>query len=836
MLQLFVNRKKEILEITSAVKNLKEKGSGSAILITGEPGIGKTRLLVEAGKIAAEHGIKVLQERCTSENKTPFGIVKAVVNKGYEVTVAREANLPLPLGLAVEKSEIMLEREKLVSEQYRIFEHLYRNLVDLSNVTPVCVLLDDLQWADSGTIAFIHYLSRNIEKTKVMLVATLSEVEDVNEFIENTVKSMNVEKILKILKLKPLSAQDTMTLAKGTLGMEVSEKILRRIHEKTSGNPLFILEIVQILKERVEKSELLEKVTIPTTLSAAYMKKIKALDKEMRETMCFISVLGRDFAYEDACAVLDTDEETILNCIEKMIALGFLAEKEGTEERYLFLNNPVYETLYSMVPRSIGIELHKRIAEHMIATRNKEEYFEEIAKHLNMAGSPTCVEYYLKSALYCLRNFAIEDCLRNAQLALGLGEKFKVPDALKEKIWKTLGYAFSVVSEFQKGIEYYEKALSLTTDLKERAEILFHLANDYTKMAKYDESLSVLKKVPREALEKLEVRAEALFVEGSVYFKKGILEKALEQYSKALEIIQNLGNNKLKADILNSLGVLCQHMGNYSEAEKNLLEAYKIREALKNIRDIASSCNGLGLFYLNTGHPEKGLPYLLSAEKIYNKIGDVYGLSIVINNIGIVYWARGEYDQAIEYFKREVEYTTKIGDKSGTGYGLYNIGTIYDEMGDNLRALEYYEQAEEVFSEIGERNMAGCASAGKACMLAALGEHKKAEEIIDKVLREFIHSADTDDLAVIKMMMARILTYAGNYSVAEEFFFDVIDYFETQKKLSDLATALTAMGKMYILAGEKQKAREILERAMEVSEKIESAVWKNKIKDLLEGI
>lgn len=833
---LFVNRKKEIAEINSAVKNLKERNEGFAILITGEPGIGKTRLLEEAGRIATEQGISVIQEKCTPENKMPFGTVKSLVMKGYDTLLANsDTGGLLPLGLAFETAE-KVERERIVSEQYRVFEQLYSNLVELSRSSPICVLVDDLQWADSGTISFFHYLARNIGKTRIMFVATASEVEETNEFLDNTVKTMNVEKVLKILSLKPLSAQDTVLLIKGTLNMDLSEKIMRKIHEKTSGNPLFILEIMETLKEKAAKIEMLERVTIPLSLSAAYQKRIKALDKDMRETMCLLSILGREFAYEDACAVIGLEEEVILECIEKMIAMGFLVEKVGTEERYLFLNNPVYETLYSMVPKTKASEVHKRMAEYLIKTKNREEFFEEIGRHLSIAGLPECAEYYLKSAVYYLRNFTIEDCLRNAQYALEYGEKLGVADGLKAKIYKTLGYAFSVISDFQKGIEYYEKALALTFDDKDVAEIIFHLANDYVKMARYEDALSLLKKIPSSALENLDVKAEALFVEGSVYFKWGKLEQALEKYSKASEIVKGLDNKKLRADILNSTGVLLQQMGNYKEAEKNLLEAYKLREELKNVREIASSCNGLGLFYLNTGHPEKGLPYLLSAEKIYHKIGDVYGLSIVINNIGIVHWARGEYNQAIEYFKKEVEYTTKIGDRSGTGYGLYNIGTIYDEMGENQKALDYYTRAEAVFAEIGELSMAGCAAAGKACMLAALGDVKEAEEEIDRVLRKFIHSQNSDDLAVIKMMKARILTYAKNYSIAEEFFLDVIDYFETQEKLGDLASALTSLGKMYIRAGEMEKARECLERALAVSEKIGSEVWKNKIKELLQSI
>ncbi|MCX8174122.1 MAG: tetratricopeptide repeat protein [Thermoplasmata archaeon] len=834
MQPLFVNRKKELAEITDAAKNLKERGEGSTIIVTGEPGIGKTRLLGEAGRIAAEQGIHVIQERCTPENKAPFGVVKEVVIKGYDALRSGEvAGELLPLGLAVDTSEKMVERERLVSEQYRVFEHLYRNLVELSKATPMCVLLDDLQWADSGTIAFIHYLSRNIRKTKVMLVAAASDLEEANEFLETTVKAMNVEKTLKILRLKPLSAQDTVLLVKSTLNMEISEKLLKRVHEKTSGNPLFIIEIVQTLREKAREMEMVERVTIPQTLSAAYQKRIKALDREVRETMCLLSVLGREFTFEDACAVLGIEEDAILDSIERMIAMGFLAEKAGTEERYMFLNNPVYETLYSMVPSKTALALHKRIGEHLIATRNKEEYFEEIARHLCLAGVPECAEYYLKSAIYYLRNFAIEDCLRNAQLALEHGEKFGVPDVVKAKIYRTLGYAFSVVSEFQKGIGYYEKAMELVKDEKEIADITFYLANDYTKMARYEEALALLKKIPASALENPEVKAEALFVEGSVYFKRGNLKECLDCYTRTLEILRNLENKKLKADVLNSMGVLCQHMGNYSEAERYLLEAYKIRNELNNVREIASSCNGLGLFYLNTGHPEKGLPYLLSAEKIYNKIGDVYGLSIVINNIGIVYWARGEFSQAIEYFKREVEYTTKIGDRSGTGYGLYNIGTIYDEMGENQKAMEYYEQAEAVFAAIGERSMAGCAAAGKACMLAAMGDHGKAEELLEKVMAELMDTANSDDLVVVKMMKARALTFAGNYAVAEEFFYDVIDYFETQGKLGDLTAALTALGKMYILAGEKEKARETLTRALEVAEKIEAETWKTRIREIL---
>ncbi|MEM3445778.1 MAG: AAA family ATPase, partial [Thermoplasmata archaeon] len=288
MQTIFIDRKKEIEGIVTALKNLKERGQGRAILITGEPGIGKTRLLLEAGKIASEERILVAQQKCTPENKTPFGIVKAIVRELTKKLETGELEQLLPVGLAIEKEERVIAMEGVVSEQYRIFENLYRNLVELSKHSPLCLLLDDLQWADSGTIGFLHYLARNIGKTKIVVLATASELDVQNQFLETTVKAMNVEKILKILRLKPLSPQDTATLVKESLKIEVSEKMLKKLHEKTSGNPLFILEIVESLRERAEKMESLERVMIPQTLRAAYQKRIETLDKNSKEIMCLL--------------------------------------------------------------------------------------------------------------------------------------------------------------------------------------------------------------------------------------------------------------------------------------------------------------------------------------------------------------------------------------------------------------------------------------------------------------------------------------------------------------------------------------------------------------------
>jgi len=827
----FIDRTEEIRAIEGAITQMLG-GAGNAVIICGEPGVGKTRLLEETKKIAQDRAL-VLSIRCVPEKRNPYGFIVELVNQGITKTRNAVQEGYTPLGLASGEIRASKDFAAIDARRILVLENIYRKIQEIAHDRALMLTIDDLQWADSGTISAIHYIARNIEKQRILLLCAYTPGE--NEFLEETVKRMNIERIVHILKLKPFSFEDARTMASMVAGSKLPDKVLRKIHEITSGNPLFILEIAEQIRG-MGPGTILKKISVPEPIRNAYRKKIERMEKEEQKILSSLAVMGREFSFAEACTILDYAEEDLAEVIDKLISSGFIRESAEAAERYSFVNNPVYEVAYAILSQQELKSLHKKIA-HYLMKEQKPERFAEIAQHLASAECPECVEYFEKTAEYFLANLAIDDAMLSARHAEEYAEKFACSQGLKFEIYRTLGALYTTVADFEKGLEYYRRALALDTgDAIKKAEIALRMGIIYVKKGMYADALKELQSIPQEVANHPEIRAQYLFENGTVLSRMGDLAAADEKFQKALETLAHAPDPKLEGEIYNALGVLYQSLGNNTKAEEYLLHAHRIIKENNFRLALGGSCNALGLFYTNQGKIDLGLQYLLEGEKIYNDAGDIYGLSIVINNIGIVYWSRGDYGKAIEYFQKELENTAKIGDKSGMGYALYNIGTIYDENRNYEKARQYYEKANQIFREIGEKYMTLFSEAQIGWAMAACGKTREGLEIVNSVLSQLEGDANVDDIAGITFLKAKILTISGEYDLAEGYFLDVIETFTQLKKINDLATALHELGRMYMQSGKKEKAHETLSEALKVATELGATALVESIRKTLNQI
>ncbi|MGC9060184.1 MAG: BREX system ATP-binding domain-containing protein, partial [Thermoplasmata archaeon] len=171
-----VGREKELEFLKQKLEEARE-GRGSTVLIAGESGVGKTRLAEEFAEICEKEGFAVLFSFCIGETEPPYLPVDTAL-KNYAKNIARnESQAYIPLGLSgfmeleiEERSPKGVERERT-----RMLEYLLRQFIAISRKQPVLFVIDDLHLADSATLAFFHYLARNIRKEKILAIGTYVE-------------------------------------------------------------------------------------------------------------------------------------------------------------------------------------------------------------------------------------------------------------------------------------------------------------------------------------------------------------------------------------------------------------------------------------------------------------------------------------------------------------------------------------------------------------------------------------------------------------------------------------------------------------------------------------
>ena len=310
-------------------------GQGQTLLISGEPGIGKTRLMRELATHVEVTGGRTLVGTCYAEGGAPYApfaqIVRRTLGKGGQ------NGHPLPefvladlLSLAPDLKPYYpqlpanppLEPQ---AEQQRLFENVVAYCSTLSEESPLMVVLDDAHWADSGSLSMLRHLARRTRRNRVLLMATYREVE-LNESrpFHEVMLDLNRERLATRLKLARLTRVETQALLTAIFEEEITPDFLDGIYRETEGNPFFIEEVCKAL---VEEGKLyfedgrwhrpsMDELEIPQSVRVAIQSRITTMPEPFQETLRLAAILGREFDYDTLAKASEVNEDALIEALE----------------------------------------------------------------------------------------------------------------------------------------------------------------------------------------------------------------------------------------------------------------------------------------------------------------------------------------------------------------------------------------------------------------------------------------------------------------------------------------------------------------------------------------
>ena len=377
-------------------------GTGQTLLISGEPGIGKTRLMREVVTQSEVSGGRALVGEASAESNTPYGAFAQMVRKALDQQSKNGVELPDfvlddVLDLAPDlrpyypdvESNPKLDPE---SEQTRLLENMVAFRHAFSEQSPLLLVLDDAHWADSSSIAMFQHLARRAKDQPIMLLATYREVElrDARPFNEMLLE-LNRQRIGTRIKLARLDKEETQAMLEAIFNDEVTPEFLDGIYRETDGNPFFIEEVCKAL---VESGQVfytdegwdrvsMEELEIPQGIQVAVESRLTKLPEDVQEALRIAAVLGREFDYEVLIAASGLDEDAIIDAIEMADSAQMV--QEGREDT-------LYEFVHALVPQSIREnthrlrlrKLHKRAA--AAYEKVQPENYESLAYHYSEGG------------------------------------------------------------------------------------------------------------------------------------------------------------------------------------------------------------------------------------------------------------------------------------------------------------------------------------------------------------------------------------------------------------------------------------------------------------------
>ena len=239
-------------------------------------------------------------------------------------------------------------------------------------------------------------------------------------------------------------------------------------------------------------------------------------------------------------------------------------------------------------------------------------------------------------------------------------------DSTIARLYNEIGILYHKMSQFDKAIIYYSKALELYEQIKDRIGIADTLSNL-----------------------------------GVAYLDKGDLKSFFGYYSEALAIDQKIGNIQGEASTLGNIALAYYDNGELDKALEYLLKTMAIQRRIGDVLGEANTLNNIGTIHLSKGELDKALEYHLGSIELYRRIGDTRGEASCLGNIGLVYQVKGELDKALEYHSQALEIHRRIGNIQGEANQLGNIGLIYQIKGRLDKALDYTKKALRLFIFVG---------------------------------------------------------------------------------------------------------------------------------------
>jgi predicted ATPase len=511
------------------------RGEGGVLLVTGEAGVGKSRLVEETAAAAVRGGGRVLRGRCTQgELSAPYApwaeAIRQLVRDAppqmlytalgsHAAEVARlvpeivERVGPAPVGSGVDPNQALL----------KLLEGVVGLLTNLASEAPVVLVLDDLQWADSASTTLLLFLARRVRGHPILIVGAYREEEgDENPELREVISQLNRDRLATRLPLDRFDVERTGEMIARTFHEpETSVEFARLIFERTGGNPFFIEEVLRALvrdgtihwtNTGWDRKPVTE-IELPKALKEAISGRLRRLDEPANDLLRLASVIGYEFDFELLREVSGLEESRLLDLLEKALTSGLVRETERPGRRlvYLFTDHQIRDVVYGDLSLVRRRRLHLKVAQAMEASREAgtRERIDALAFHyLQGNDSEKALTYSIHAAENASAVFASLESYRHYRNALELAEESDDLDR-RASVLMALGGAEELIGRAKSAVEHYRTAATLYETLGRRRPRGEALTNAGSAVLEHVGDLPLARQLLREAVEVLEPEGES---------------------------------------------------------------------------------------------------------------------------------------------------------------------------------------------------------------------------------------------------------------------------------------------------------------------------------------
>jgi len=746
-------------------------GRGVTLLVEGEPGVGKTRLLEAMADDANWRGFGVLwseaQEGDAARSYQPLaaaltdalsplraGQLAAQVDALWLHELARLVPdltkwLPeLPPAPALEPSE----------EAGRMREAISTTLVGLGRITPVLLILDDFQWADADTVAAVTHLTSVIDDAPVVVCLSYrSAAARAQPDVWAGLRQIDAHRSSRRLEVEALTPGETAELIRVSSSSDADGDLVQRIHAEAGGNPLFVLETLRAMHDHtlaaLDADELLADFPGSSDVSSLIARRLHSLGAAERAVLDLFAVGGLSGNRDVVATALDRPRPEFLQALDVLVSRGILYERD---DAYRFRHDQVRRAVLAELGSGAVERLHGDLAEAI--TRLDPLDAEAIAHHLTSAGrAGEATLHALRAADRAVAMRAYSTAATHYRMALdGLpaGERFGVLQGY-ERVLDVLG-------------QRQEQAIVLD-EMEElagehRAEVLRRIAWHRAHTDRFDEA----RRAAGRALEMdstAEAMAEDYIVLGTIGLWSGDFAIAVEHLRAAASAASSVAE---QAVARRSLGSALSAVQEYDQALAEAEAALALSGRADDPRGEAEALGLLGIITMERGEAEVAVDYYDRAVILSHRIGYRHGEAVHTANRGNALWYGGQIHSALQSLAEAIGLFESLGNRRGVATVQANAASIYHSVvGDDETAAAYCQSALAYFTEVGNRDGVAQVLCNLADISRRAGDFDKAAEHLRQGLEAVEQTGNRWLEVQLLHSRARGLLEAGQDGAAE---------------------------------------------------------------------
>lgn len=692
-------RKAELAELQKSVRVVRQGGSG-LVMIGGESGVGKTRLMLELAQYARTMSLNVMTGECLDHTASPLEAFQpfflSVADRlrvsdasVRDALINEESRWLLPYAPVLQEfapSDLQIPQELPPSQlRMRVFRALGKMLVTFAQEKPLLLILDDLHWADELTLGALVHLVRMKSLHGILIVGSFRSEE-----AQVALHLLTANENVLHLELERLDEAAVEAIILDMLALpDISRGLVSYLTYQSEGNPFFVAEYLRAAVEegllwrdekgRWQVSDVYEtaaqqgdfsRLPLPSSLHSLVSSRLRDVSDRAATVLAVAAVIGREIPLHLLRQAMNMDMEQLWAILDE------LRRRQILEYRFdgmlCFAHDKIREVVYGGLAPQEFVVLHRRAAQayEVVFRQERALYSGIIGFHWEHAEEPERAGQYYKHG----------------------------------------GFRAQSQQADHESIELYRAFLALPlTPSQEHIEVLHALGAVYDRLGMRDEARESCEQALAFArqLSLLVYEAKSLFVLGGMSWAAGALEAGKQWYEQALDVQRTLGDTVSQGITLCNIARFYYAKGELNEAWKAYEEAIGFLRGTTHARTLGRALTNMGSIRFEQGEWKEARHLFREALALHRDGGHVLHQGLVTHHLGNIHRYLEEYASAEEMYEEALALFQQVGNVTSIGVAYGSLAQIDRDRGSFEQAEKRFQRAIGIHREQGNRVFEG---------------------------------------------------------------------------------------------------------------------------------